>query len=224
MKQFFEAGTCGFPNDYPLTAAYDIVTNDRAEEEKARWERTPPAKKPNHEKLGIRSPWRPDWDVVLGLKKPTRVQTSGSGGQGEEQLVTTQRENPDTMQVDDASSDGQPWLLRGLRVSEMLSNATITPAQLLCEINKLRSKNHMAPLDGSLSAENLMRSALVMVRAKMIRRGAPTDMANIYKMDDLEACKWMKTFRKPAQDSGDSAELNEYEVLWFFRFFLRSRS
>lgn len=216
MKQFFEAGASGFPNDYPLVAAYDIVANDRAEQEKARWERTPPAKKPNYEKLGTRSPWRADWGVVLGLEKPSATQASRGGGR-EEGLVTTQRENPDAMEVNEESSAVQPWLLRGPRGPTLLSNTFVTPAQFLCEINKLRSKNHMASLDVSLSAEDLMRSALLMVRTKMVRRGAPTDMAIIYKMDDPEARKWIKTFGKQSQGAanwGDSSEPNEHEVVY----------
>ena len=39
----------------------------RADEERDTWERKPPAKRPNYDKLGTRSPWRPDWDVVLGI-------------------------------------------------------------------------------------------------------------------------------------------------------------
>ena len=224
-KQFFEAGTGGFPNDYPGVAAYDIVANDRAEQDKACWERTPPAKKPNYEKLGTRSPWLPDWGVVLGLEKPTATQTSNSRGQGEEELVTTQRENPpdpDAIRIDGGNSSIRPWLLRGPRVPTIVSNAFITPAQLLGEINKLRTKNHMAPLDASLSADDLMQSALLMVRTKMVRRGAPTDMANIYKMDDPEARKWIKTFEKQSQGAanwGDSSEPNEHEVPYSLALF-----
>ncbi|KAG6379369.1 ribonucleases P/MRP protein subunit POP1-domain-containing protein [Boletus reticuloceps] len=218
MKQFFEAGVGGFPNDYPSVAAYDAVTNDRAEQEKARWERTPPAKKPNYEKLGTRSPWSADWGVVLGLEKPNAAQTAGSGRQEVEELVTTQRENPpdpEAMRIDEESSNVRPWLLRGPRVPTMLSNTFITSAQFLGEINKLRVKNHMTPLDASLSADDLMRSALVMVRAKMVRRGAPTDMANIYKMEDPEARKWIKAFEKETQGTAewaDSSKPNDYEL------------
>ncbi|KAI9566167.1 ribonucleases P/MRP protein subunit POP1-domain-containing protein [Boletus coccyginus] len=217
-KQFFEAGVNGFPNDYPSVAAYAVVANDRAEQEKARWERTPPAKKPNYEKLGTRSPWLADWGVVLGLEKPTATQTSESRRQEEEGLVTTQRENPpdpDAICVDEESSGVRPWLLRGPRVPAILSNAFITPAQFLDEINKLRAKNHMAPLDTSLSAEDLTRSALLMVRTKMVRKGAPTDMANIYKMDDPEARQWIRTFKKRGQGAPndiDSSEPNEHEL------------
>ncbi|KAF9230624.1 FAT domain-containing protein [Melanogaster broomeanus] len=81
-KQLFDAGVPGFPMDHPTTPAYHVATSERAAKDAARWERTPPAKKPNYEKLGTRSPWCADWDVVLGLKT---LPASGSG-EGEEGL------------------------------------------------------------------------------------------------------------------------------------------
>lgn len=189
------------------------MTNNRAEQEKARWERTPPAKKPNYEKLGTRSPWLADWSVVLGMEKPTTTRTSKGREDGE--LVTAQRENPsdpDAMRVDEESSDVRPWLLRGPQVPTMVSDAFITPPQFLDAINKLRAKSHMSPLEASLSAVDLMRSALLMVRTKMVRRGAPSDMANIYKMDDPEARKWLKAFEKQSTNRGESNAPNEHEV------------
>ena len=215
MKQFFEAGVSAFPRDYPSVAAYDDVANECAEQERARWERTPPAKKPNYEKLGTRSPWLADWGVVLGLEKPTATQTS-RGGQGEEELVATQREHlpdPDATEIERERSQIRPWLLRGPRVPKLLSNAFITPAQFLGEMNKLREKNNMAPLDASLSADDLMRSALVMVRMKMVRRGAPTDMAHIYAMQDLEARDWIKGLNQSPRNA-DSSEPKGHEV-WY---------
>jgi ribonuclease P/MRP protein subunit POP1 len=83
QTQSFEAGCAYFPRDYPFTHAYSSYVEQRADQEKDRWERKPPAKRTNFEKLGTRSPWKPDWDVVLGLQAPTS-----------DDLVTTQREEP----------------------------------------------------------------------------------------------------------------------------------
>jgi ribonuclease P/MRP protein subunit POP1 len=211
-KQFFEAGVPAFPKDYPSIHAYNTFTEEHSEKERRRWERTPPAKKPNYEKLGTRSAWSADWDVVLGLEKPP-AKVMGDWGDG---LVTTQRGNPpdaNTMEVDQPGVALRPWLLRGPKVPTILSNAFITPAQFLGEITKLRAKNHMSPLSASLRADDLMKSALVMVRAKMVRRGTPTDLANIYKMDDVEARKWLKAFSKPdPAECPDSDEPNEQDV------------
>ena len=63
----FEAGTSYFPRDLPTSTGYDAYATARAKEEKARWDRKPPAKRPNYEKLGTISPWRADWHGILGL-------------------------------------------------------------------------------------------------------------------------------------------------------------
>ncbi|KIJ57486.1 hypothetical protein HYDPIDRAFT_120576 [Hydnomerulius pinastri MD-312] len=47
----------------------------------------------------------------------------------------------------------------------------------------------------------------------MIGRGAPSDLANIYKMDDIEARKWIKAFsKKGAAKLGDSSDSNEHDL------------
>ncbi|KIJ61144.1 hypothetical protein HYDPIDRAFT_97259 [Hydnomerulius pinastri MD-312] len=211
-KQFFEAGVPGFPMDYPTLSVYDATSKERAENARQRWERTPPAKKPNYEKLGTRSPWSADWAVVLGLEKPKSRDDAGE----EEGLVSTQRENPPdstAMQVDSPNSAPRPWLLRGPKVPSLLSGAFITPVQFLGEINKLRVRHHMPALDISVRADDLMKTALVMMRTKMIGRGAPSDLANIYKMDDVEARKWIKAFsKKGAARLGDTSDLSEHDL------------
>ncbi|KAF9233375.1 ribonucleases P/MRP protein subunit POP1-domain-containing protein [Melanogaster broomeanus] len=176
-KQFFEAGVPGFPMDYPTIPAYHVATSERAEKEAG--------KKPNYEKLGTRSPWCADWDVVLGLQ----TLPASSSGEGEEGLVTTQREDPprsDSMEVDILSSAPRPWLLRG-------------------------AKLWMA----SLRADDMMKSGLVMVRAKMVTRGAPTDLANIYRMNDIEARKWLRAFSTQGHAKlADADEPNEQVVCY----------
>ena len=116
------------------------------------------------------------------------------------------------MQTEGNHATVQPWLLRGPRVPAILFNMFITPAQFRDELNTLRAKNHMAPLDAALSAENLMRSALVMVRAKMVGRGAPGDLANMYKMGDPEARQWLKAFEAHRPSAGDSSDRHKREV------------
>ncbi|KAL4080499.1 NUC188 domain-containing protein [Scleroderma citrinum] len=81
-KQYFEAGIPGFPVDYSSSRACEVASEQRAESERARWKHTPES----WEKLGTRSPWHADWDVVLGLKSPEATAATAEG------LVTTQGE------------------------------------------------------------------------------------------------------------------------------------
>ncbi|KAF8225887.1 POP1-domain-containing protein [Tricholoma matsutake] len=186
QTQAFEAGTAYFPRDYPSSSGYDIYATAREQEERARWERKPPAKRPNFEKLETRSPWKADWHVVLGLQ---------STDAGEEGFVTTQREEP----VIEVQEGMKPWLLRGSEVSSILSNVSKLfnhAAGLLQEINRLRLKRSHDPLDGSIKAEQLLKAALVSVRVTMCKRGAPDDLALIYSMADDEVKKWEKALQK----------------------------
>lgn len=219
QTQSFEAGCSYFPRDYPSTEAYELYSEDREHEEKTRWERKPPAKRPNYEKLGCRSPWTPDWEVVLGLESP-----KADGKEAE--LVDAQRE--EAMDVDTvleepeepAASDKEevePWLLRGPEIETALSAASSMfnhSTGLLDYVNGLRQKRKMAPL--TVRGEDLWKGALVRVAVRMIGRGRPEDLAVIYGMDDPEASKWANaenTRRNGAaavlgEDAEDESEVN----------------
>jgi len=191
QTQAFEAGTAYFPRDYPSSSGYDLYAAVIEQGEKARWERKPPAKRPNFEKLGTRSPWRADWEVVLGLQSPDAV------GAEEEGFVSTQREP--VVEMEQSAKAVGPWLLRGCEVSSVLSSVSKLfnhGAGLLQEINRLRLKRGHDPLDESIKADGLLNAALVSVRVKMCKRGAPDDLALIYSMTDDEAKKWEKALQK----------------------------
>jgi len=203
--QAFEAGTAYFPIDFPCTKLYEKHWAERAEKERAKWERTPPAKRANHEKLGTRSPWRADWEVVLGLPA---ISTVG------EDLVPAQREPRGTMDVDRAPAV-RPWLLRGPEVPAILNKVTEMfnhGVGLLVEINRLRTKRGMDALDASYRPQHLLQGALVMVRVKMLGRGAPDDLANIYRIGDAEAKEWIQEKGKRR----DSTEMNQVRAFFSF--------
>ncbi|KAI6041590.1 ribonucleases P/MRP protein subunit POP1-domain-containing protein [Pisolithus marmoratus] len=203
MKQYFEAGIAAFPRDYPTSRACEVASEERAVQEREKWERTPPAKRANWEKLGTRSPWRGDWDIVLGLEPVQQgVDTSA-------RLVTTQREDPSAaneVQPDPSKTSLRPWLLRGPKVPSILSNPSLDPPSFLNQINKLRERHHMAPLDGDMDAAQLWQTALTMVRVKMVGRGVPNDLASIYKMNDIEARKWLSAICRSASGRTNDAE------------------
>jgi ribonuclease P/MRP protein subunit POP1 len=188
QTQSFEAGIPYFPRDYPFTIAYNAEEKDRVSEDKARWERKPKAKRCNWEKMSTRSPWRADWEVVLGLERPE---------QGED-LVTTQR---------DSQPKGiRPWLLRGAETTSVISSISKMlnmPMALYSSINHLRLKRYHDPLPGEVTPEHLWMGALVRVRVRMCGRGSPGDLAIIYEVGDEEArALGKKTFR------GDETEVS----------------
>src|ERR1700722_2094211 len=213
--QSFEAGSAYFPHDYPSTAAYYLHADANEAEEKARWERKPPAKRPNFEKLGTRSPWIPDWEVVLGIENFRK-----RAEEGEAEYVTTDREVSPV--VSDEAKVG-PWLLRGpelLAILSRLSKMFNPAAGLWAEINKLRTKRRGDQLSARIKAEVLWESAVVRVRVMICGRGVPEDLALIYAVDDEEARKWNKVierrkkFDSPVnEESPDEADVGGESVL-----------
>ncbi|KAJ7784628.1 POP1-domain-containing protein [Mycena metata] len=183
QTQAFEAGTAYFPRDFPCCATYAAQVAAREAEEKARWERTPPAKRANYEKLGTRSPWRADWGVVLGVEKETDLS-----------LIPTQREVGDGQ----APESAQPWLFRGSAVATLIEHllpmgVAGRSVALFEALNDLRCKRALGPLEPTPAA--LMQGALVRVRVTPCTRGRPQDLALIYAVEDAEAQLWRQIRR-----------------------------
>ncbi|OCH85746.1 POP1-domain-containing protein [Obba rivulosa] len=215
QTQAFEAGCVCFPRDYPSTQPYDEYVEERAEDERDKWERTPPAKRVNYSKLGTRSPWTPDWEVVLGIASARAAEAEGGDG-GD--LIDTQRDGPPTstaVALNSEKASVRPWLLRGPDVQMILDKVSTMfhpGAGLLDFINERRLKRDEAPL--SVRADELWKSALVSIRVTPRGRGSPEDLTIIYSVTDEEACQWIKTEaqrKKGAllEDTEDEIELSK---------------
>lgn len=191
QTQSFEAGAPYFPRDYPTSTGYDLYAVKREKEDRERWERKPPAKRPNFEKLGTRSPWKADWEALLGLKKANQLRNDGDG----DEYVSTQREAE--MDVDEVTV--KPWLLRGIEVPKIMSSISKLfnhGAGLLQELNSLRLKQGLEATTNDHKPEELLKAGLVSVRIKVTKRGAPEDLALIYSVDDDEAKKWNRVMQQ----------------------------
>ncbi|KAL7280061.1 hypothetical protein ACG7TL_006476 [Trametes sanguinea] len=207
QMQAFEAGCAYFPRDFPATHAYEEYADDRAIEEEETWERKPPAKRPNYEKLGTRSPWKADWGVILGIERPVAAQDAVTV-EGSEDLLDAQRD----VEMADASEGAhgsvtvaaaesvqrdtalEPWLLRGPDVPSIIGDISsmLSPANgLLLRLNQARAKRKLDPLPASVRSEDLMRTALVQVGISLCGRGKPEDLAVIYYIEDDEARRWV---------------------------------
>ncbi|KAM6494217.1 POPLD (NUC188) domain containing protein [Amanita muscaria] len=191
QTQAYEAGTAYYPRDYPFTQAYATYARDREKEERERWTRKPPAKRVNYRKLGIRSPFRPDWEVVLGL--PELLENPDADAE----FVSTQRD--DSMGVSQDDNPVQPWLLQGPLTQLIFSSASDMfnrSAGLLAEVNTLRRNFNLDPLASSISGADLLKGALVLVAINMCNRGTPEDLDSIHIMDDEETARWITIMRK----------------------------
>lgn len=198
--QAFEAGAAYFPRDFPTSTAYEEFAAARAIADEERWKRKPPAKRVNWDKLSTLDPWTSAWRVALGLGPEPNPDTGTDDGANAD-LVPTQRDDrpppPPPPPTSSNSAIRPPWLLHGPGARAIVENVArlLGPAPgLLSEINALRRKRELAPLDAAVDADALLRGALVQVRVTLCGRGAPDDMAFVYALGDQEARAWVKAF------------------------------
>lgn len=213
QTQAYESGVSYFPRDYPSTAAYDGYAETRAAEEKMDWERKPPAKRVNFEKLGVVSPWSVDWDSLVGLPRKTSGDDASGG------YVSTQREAEAMQEAAEDKSHVSPWLLRGVELPKILDNLRSSlnhSAGLLSEINRLRSKRKLSTLPSSVDASDVFKGALVNVKVTMLLRGSPKDLAVVYALSDEMCRKWKKLMHcQKVKASLDDETSEEIEVRFY---------
>lgn len=168
-----ECGVPSFPEHYGITCPAGAEwESTKAMEEKARWEKKPPAKRPQYSVLGTSDLWKPDWQRVLDTRK----------GEDEEMEMN------DTRQKEIV----QPWLFTHPLVDHLpLLVKSAEPKSILLKlVNTFRSQRSSATLDVRL-AEELYTTALVQVKVEMDGRGSPGDMAIIYSLDAGERDIWL---------------------------------
>ena len=202
-SQAIESGLPSFPDDFSgcdLGRAAQALVGQEA---KAKWDRTPPAKRASFATLGTRSPFEPDWEVVCGIKQ---------GSPAEEGFMETQRVDVDTVTL---------WLLHGQNTKEMVAEIVTAddPATaMLQSIDAARSSRGLPSLN--LDALALYRGALVLVKATMCGRGTPTDMSAIYDISEDEVAAWSSKPKHPDKEAYEVGK--ESFVVCNFLMFPRS--
>lgn len=183
-SQTIESGLPSFPDDFSGSQFGQTAQKLIGQETKAKWERTPPAKRASFATLGTRSPFEPDWDVVCGLTQRAPL---------EEGFEETQRTEKDS---------GQLWLLYGQDTKDIVTDMLIAEnpaAALLQSIDAARSSRDLPGL--KLDAQSLYQSAIVLVKVIMCGRGTPTDMSAIYEVSSEEFIAWSEKVKHLEKDA-----------------------
>ena len=203
-NQYRECGVPSFPEHYSETCpAGQEWEATKAKEERERWEKKPPAKRPQYSALGTRDPWKPDWQAALS----DRINDA-------EEVEINGRTN---------SANLQPWLFtRTLadHIPALVKSADPT-ATLLKVVNTFRSQRGSATLGVNL-AKDLYSSAVVQVKVEMDGRGSPGDMAIIYAIDEEERTTWLEAkardgiYGRADWATSDTEPKSELQKAWFF--------
>ena len=161
--QMLEARVPRFPHDFPTTKPYRERAEAWEASERCQWDRTPPAKRVNYERLGIDNPWKADWGNVLGRCTPGHV--------------SAQR---------DAF---RPWLLSKYLASVVLDRTieVSNPAEWLYDkVRTSRVGHGSSGMCLEASPNDLWHDALIQVQVELYGRGALGDLTAIYLLRDDE--------------------------------------
>jgi len=200
-SQVFESGVPHFPDDFPGTVIGQMHAEEVGSSKQAKWERTPPAKRVSYAKLGTRSPWLPDWEVVCSI--PAKEKESG-----ESEFVSTQRMDADAEQsvqaeVDKETEGARVWLLRCADTKDIFRDLVDCAGDKACAETLLQRLNaarvHRGLEELKTDPELLYKGALVQVSLTMCQRGDPEDMACIYFVGQDECKYWQHALKKAGQ-------------------------
>jgi ribonuclease P/MRP protein subunit POP1 len=186
-SQTIESGLPYFPDDFSGTDLGRETQAKKGSESRAKWERTPPAKRPAYGAIGTRSPFEPDWEVVCGIQKASTLP---------EGLEETQRMEEDPADL---------WLLYGQNTRDILAELLISqdPAQTLMESLNIARESRNLPKLAQISTA-VYRGALVLVRISMCGRGVPTDMSVIYNISEKEKGAWSQNVTEKNDEVANS--------------------
>ena len=200
-SQAFESGVPHFPDDFPGTAIGQMHAEEVGCAKKAKWERTPLAKRVTYAKLGTRSPWKPDWGAICGI--PTKEKESS-----ESEFVNTQRVDADAEQLVQATVNKElegagVWLLRCADRKDIFDDLVDCAGDEACAETLLQRLNaarvHRGLEELKTNPELFYKGALVQVTLTMCQRGDPEDMACIYFVGQDECKYWQHALKKAGQ-------------------------
>ncbi|KAF8340372.1 uncharacterized protein EI90DRAFT_2906355 [Cantharellus anzutake] len=234
QTQHFEASPTSaerfFPNDYVTSCEYDLYTTQVVTAKRAKWERTPPAKRFNYKILenseGLTyDRWTPDWESLLApvsdgsqrapiqeLPAESPVPSPQLSPHGTSELPTSA-----SVLKAELSEPVRPWLLLGSGVRLLVQSIASAVAHgskfqdvLYSHIVKLRRKRGLDP-EFSILPDTLFSSSLISVNVYMVGRGCPKDNAVLYELTCEEMIREqerLKRKRSPKYSLTDEEEVD----------------
>jgi ribonuclease P/MRP protein subunit POP1 len=204
--QLYEAGAPRFPEDYVGSPGFDEHETRREADERGYWERRPPAKRPNYDKLGTRSPWKVEMGDVLKASWSTGGSSAKPDADGRSFLIPTSVARSVLRKAghDDAQSS---------IMEQDPPSGLPTPRQRLRQLEANLLADWTAASSSSSALVTLLPRAMARVRLTPCTRGVPEDLGLVYELDEARALivrgkvdKALKGKRVLAAGEGEGAE------------------
>ena len=171
-----EQGAPFFPNDFPDTPAGEAYNKKLKEDGEAKYKRYPPAKRPNYDKLGAKSPFSPPWRELVKdwssceaassktLSVPVEITSNST------ESITVVNESPQT----DTLLLHPLYVLRSRSKLSVLRDSVsrVKKPHKSGSKHRVTTSNASSPVDLS-SVVKEDPNSLVCVRVRMVNRNVP---------------------------------------------------
>lgn len=187
-----EQGVPFFPNDFPDTPVGEAYNTQSKDDGEAKYKRYPPAKRPNYEKLGSKSPFSPPWTQLASDWSSSEEVSSGAIKSISDTKSTEVNENQvvscDSTQMDVTSVQDLSFPVISTESLRSKENTRSTEASAI-------SSQSGEILDSIVQPFYVLRSRF---KLSTLRRYAAR-----YKQNQSGGTKHPKIARKPTQSSVD---------------------
>ena len=203
-----EQGVPFFPNDFPDTPAGESYCAELKDDGEAKYARYPPAKRPNYQKLGVKSPFSPPWKQIVE-EWSTSDEVFGKMQTSLEDAHLSARES-------------HKGLGRSFYVLRSRSSLSVLRRcfKMRCDkpgIKRFKQQATLdempAPVDELWSIVGNNPSCVVFVSLRMANRGIPlpNSSVSIPSRDDVEKLKKCKEYVGPVESlhKGRRPEMDE---------------
>lgn len=172
-----EQGVPFFPNDYPDTPAGEECNKKLKEEGEAQYSRYPPAKRPNYDKLGTKSPFCPPWQKLVEDWSSCGVASSSAAVEPSESINGKVKSS--TVEGESSHMDVSPvqplYVLRSRSKLSALRNFVLRGKKVQkkgCK-HPITTSTALLPMDDLMTIVKHDVSSLVCVLVRMVGRNVP---------------------------------------------------
>jgi len=187
---YFESTIPCYPYDYIETKSYKIYIDEKAKEEEDTYNRKPLSKRPNFQKLGIVSPFKPPFEYYLNM-------------------IKQQYKKDDNLPL---------WVLNTPKLINLIVEEIKVKSNSIDNINKKmysEIKNYYNEHDINISIDEIRKSnsiinAFIRVSINILGKGIINNNSIIYLSTKIEYDQWLNSKNKNKEENSSIYKIGEF--------------
>ncbi|KAL4237001.1 Ribonucleases P/MRP protein subunit pop1 [Mactra antiquata] len=211
----FEERRVIFPNNLPDTKSGERHELDLEQEKVNKYNKIPPAKRPNFTKVGVNSPYRCPWNLLMKYWSNQTLSESIMDGNncinGKDSQMAMVTDLADENGVKNSDINSQFYVLRNVK--------SLRHLQRLCSLDFSNKRSHITKMPTNVDLLKTLEmnhsQSLVAVKVEMVQKGCPGEFSSICipKEEDMQRLMLDKNYGGPVETPHKDPVLIEKQKL-----------